>query len=66
MQKTRSAPHLIRVLMILGLLMALQFYAATLNTSRAVYVGIEFGTEAAVSSDAPNDVWQLDLEGAKK
>jgi hypothetical protein len=60
MHKTRSAPHLVRVLMILGLLVALQFYIATLNTSRAVYLGIQFGTEAAVSSDAPNDVWQLE------
>lgn len=60
MHKTRSAPHLVRVLMILGLLVALQFYIATLNTSRAVYLGIQFGTEAAVSSDVPNDVWQLE------
>ncbi|MDD1778742.1 MAG: hypothetical protein LUQ65_11305 [Candidatus Helarchaeota archaeon] len=60
MHKTRSAPHLIRVIMILGLIVALQFYAATMNTSRAAYAGIQFGTEAAVSSDAPNDVWQLE------
>ena len=60
MSKTRSATHLVHVVVILGLLVALQFYAATLNTSRAVYVGIQFGTEAVVSSDASNDVWQLE------
>jgi hypothetical protein len=60
MRKTRSAPHLVQVMVVLSILVALQFFAVTLNTSRAAYFGIQFSTEAGVSSDPPNDVWQLE------
>jgi len=60
MQKTRGAVHLTRLLVILGLLVAMQFYGAMLNVTRAAYLGIQFGTEAQVSSDGANDIWQLE------
>jgi len=60
MQKTRKATQIIQVAVLLSIIVAIQFYAAMLNTTRAVYVGIQFGTEAQVSSDGMNDIWQLE------
>ncbi|NVM53313.1 MAG: hypothetical protein HWN66_06380 [Candidatus Helarchaeota archaeon] len=56
----RGSSRRILLFVVLSILVSIQIFTMSLNQSHAAYYGIQFGTEAEVGSDTPDDVWQVE------